>query len=133
MVRNAATRTGQQKQKLEYHSGREEAAARNTRLTVVWAAAVWTVSLVVMGVADALQALYRHLKLLLLTLSPSHEFELESDKAGRAAELRVSSLYVSILLSFFPCAISSISQFFFKSPSLLSFPPWGESSSFCLL
>jgi hypothetical protein len=105
----------------------------------VWAAALWTVKLVVMGVANALQALYRHLKLVLLTLSPSHEFELESDRAGRAAELRVSSLYVSILLSFFPCAISSISQFFFKSPSytsplfLLSFSPWGESSSFCLL
>jgi hypothetical protein len=96
-----------------YHSGREEAAAKNTRLIVVWAAAVWTVRLVVMGVANALQALYRHLKLLLLTLSPSHEFELESDRAGRAAELRVSSLYVSILLSFFPCAISPISQFFF--------------------
>lgn len=49
-----------------------------------------------MGVANALEALYRHFKLLLLTLSPSHEFELESDRAGRAAELRVSSLFEGI-------------------------------------
>ncbi len=75
-----------------------------------------------MGVGNALEALYRHFKLLLLTLSPSHELELESDRAGRAAELRVFSLYVSVLLSFFPCAISSISQFFFQIPFLFYFP-----------
>ncbi len=105
----------------------------------MWAAAVWTVRLVVMGVANALEALYRHLKLLLLTLSPSHEFELESDRAGRAAELRVSSLYVYSSVFLPLCYFLNLSQFFFKSPSyssslfLLSFPPWGESSSFCLL
>ncbi len=75
-----------------------------------------------MGVANALEALYRHFKVLLLTLSPSHELELESDRAGRAAELRVFSLYVSVLLSFFPCAISSISQFFFSNPLLILLP-----------
>jgi hypothetical protein len=49
-----------------------------------------------MGVGNALEALYRHFKLLLLTLSPSHELELESDRAGRAAELRVFSLFEGI-------------------------------------
>lgn len=52
-----------------------------------------------MGAADAVVALYKQLKLLALTLTPGHEYDLESDRAGRAAELRVASLWVFFLLS----------------------------------
>lgn len=75
-----------------------------------------------MGVANALQALYRHLKLLLLTLSPSQEFELESDRAGRAAELRVSSLYVSIFSVFLPLCYFLNPSVFFSNPLLILLP-----------
>ncbi len=74
-----------------------------------------------MGVANALEALYRHLKLLLLTLSPSHEFELESDRAGRAAELRVSSLYVYSSVFLPLCYFLNLSVFF-QIPFLFFFP-----------
>lgn len=50
----------------------------------------------IMGASEALVALYKHLKLLALTLTPGHEYELESDRAGRSAELRVSALFEGI-------------------------------------
>lgn len=52
----------------------------------------WLLKLLIMGAVEALADFYRRLKLLVLTLTPGQELELESDRAGRAAELRVSSL-----------------------------------------
>ena len=83
----------------------------------VYAAAVWLLWLLkalAMGAGEALAALYRQLQLLALTLTPGHEYELESDRAGRAAELRVAALCVrllpSLIFEFFLeyCAVQKI-------------------------
>lgn len=57
---------------------------------------LWLVKVLIMGAAEAVVALYKQLKLLALTLTPGHEHELESDRAGRAAELRVAALWVRL-------------------------------------
>lgn len=63
-----------------------------TVLVWVW----WPVKVLAMGAGAALVALYKQLKLLALTLTPGHEYDLESDRAGRAAELRVAALWVRL-------------------------------------
>ncbi|KAG0632280.1 hypothetical protein M758_1G317100 [Ceratodon purpureus] len=69
-------------------------AAQVAYSVVAWS--LWLVKVLIMGAGEALAALYRQLKLLALTLTPGHEYELESDRAGRAAELRVSALFEGI-------------------------------------
>lgn len=56
---------------------------------------LWLIKIIVMGAAAAIAALYRQLKLLVLTINPNNQQDLESDRAGRAAELKVASLSAS--------------------------------------
>lgn len=73
-------------------------AAKGVYTALAWL--LWLLKVLVMGAGEALVALYKQLKLLALTLTPGHEYELESDRAGRAAEMRVAALWVCVPPSF---------------------------------
>lgn len=80
---------------------------------------LWLVKVLLMGAGEALVALYKQLKLLALTLTPGQEYELESDRAGRAAELRVAALWVRLSPS--PALLLLLQNFLNLCPSCCEF------------